>query len=218
VCGSCLCERNGAAEQGLSPLVCEAQGPTGLGILATACNQIRDNGAPVCLSLAPLSPSPRLPFACCPVCPALCSVRGSACLPHLSPPGVHYRAEAHSQERGPLVCRDQLMCSHRCLSSLVSALVPVTFPMWWGPGMVLSPPRICCDSVGSTFCLMPSPVPPWSWFPLSERTAGVRAGAVENLVSSLEKAAFSDVGSDLAETPCSPVLSQSSLSSPRPQP
>ena len=90
--------------------------------------------------------------------------------------------------------------------------------MCWGPGMVLSPPRICCDSVGSTFCLAPSPVPLWSWFPLSERTAGVRAGAAENLVSSLEKAAFSDVGADLAETPCSPISSQSSLSSPRPQP
>ena len=33
--------------------------------------------------------------------------------------------------------------------------------------MVLSPPRICCDSVGSPF-FMPSPVPPWSCFPLSE--------------------------------------------------
>ena len=167
--------------------------------MATACNQIRDNGAPACLSLAPLSPSSRLPSACCCVCPALGSVRRSACLPHLSPPGVHYRAEAHSQERGPLVCRDQLMCSHRCISSLVSALVPVTFPMWWGPGMVLSPSRICCDSVGSTFCLVPSPVPPWSWFPLSERTGKpssqpVRATAAENLVSSLEEAALSDVG------------------------
>ena len=78
--------------------------------------------------------------------------------------------------------------------------------------MVLSPPRICCDFTGSTFCLVPSPVPPWSWFPLSERTAGLRAGAAENLVSSLVEAALSDVGADLAETQCSPVSSQSSLS------
>ena len=66
--------------------------------MATACNQIRDNGAPACLSLAPLSPSPRLPAACCCVCPALGPVRRSACLPHLSLPGVHYRAEAYSQD------------------------------------------------------------------------------------------------------------------------
>ncbi|KAI4586292.1 hypothetical protein MJG53_004079 [Ovis ammon polii x Ovis aries] len=36
-----------------------------------------------------------------------------------------------------------------------------------------------------------------SWFPLSERTAGVRAAAVENLVSSLVEAALSDVALEL---------------------
>ena len=75
---------------------------------------------------------------------------------------------ACSQESGPLVCRDQLMHSLRCISSRVPAPVPVThFLMCWGPGMVLSPPRSCCDSVGSPFSV-PSPVPPWSCFPLSE--------------------------------------------------
>ena len=53
--GACLCERNRAAEQGLSPLVCEAHRvSTGLGVTAAACNWIRDNRAPACLSLAPL--------------------------------------------------------------------------------------------------------------------------------------------------------------------
>ena len=53
--GACLCERNRAAEQGLSPLVCEAHRvSTGLGVTAAACNWIRDNCAPACLSLAPL--------------------------------------------------------------------------------------------------------------------------------------------------------------------
>ena len=75
---------------------------------------------------------------------------------------------ACSQERGPFVCRDQLKHSLRCISSQVPAPVPVThFLMCWGPGMVLSPPRSCCDSVGSPFSV-PSPVPPWSCFPLSE--------------------------------------------------
>ena len=92
------------------------------------------------------------------------------------------------------------MCSPRCISSRVPALAPVTcFLMLRGPGMVLSPPRICCDSVGSSFSLVPSPVPPWTWFPLSERTGKpssqpVRATAAENLVSSLEEAPLSDVG------------------------
>ena len=68
--------------------------------------------------------------------------------------------------------------------------------------MVLFPPRICCDSVLSSFSLMLSPVHPWSWFPLSERTGKpssqpVRATAAENLVSSLEEAALSDVGAGL---------------------
>ena len=53
--GACLCERNRAGEQGVSPLVCEAQRvSTGLGVMAAACNWIRDNHTPACLSLAPL--------------------------------------------------------------------------------------------------------------------------------------------------------------------
>ena len=53
--GARLCERNRAAEQGLSPLVCEAHiVSTGLGVMAAACNWIRDNHTPACLSLTPL--------------------------------------------------------------------------------------------------------------------------------------------------------------------
>ena len=52
----------------------------------------------------------------------------------------------------PHVCKDQLMCSPTCISSQVPALVPVThFLSCWEPGTVLSLPRICCDSVGSSF-------------------------------------------------------------------
>ena len=70
----------------------------------------------------------------------------------------------------PLFCKDQLMCSPTCLSSQVPAPVPVIhFLMCWGPGMVLFPPRICCDSVGSTFsCALYCPSLPGSDFPLSE--------------------------------------------------
>ena len=53
--GACLCERNRAAEEGVSSLVCEAHGvSTGLGVMAAACNWIRDNHTPAGLSLAPL--------------------------------------------------------------------------------------------------------------------------------------------------------------------
>ena len=68
--------------------------------------------------------------------------------------------------------------------------------MCWGPGTVLSPPRICCDSVGSTFSHAVS-CPSLELVSLSERMAGVRDEAVENLVSSLEKVALSDVGAGL---------------------
>ena len=70
----------------------------------------------------------------------------------------------------PSVCKNQLMCSPTCISSQVPAPVPVThFLMCWGPGMVLSPPRICCDSVGSTFSrALSCPSLPGSCFPLSE--------------------------------------------------
>ena len=62
------------------------------------------------------------------------------------------------------------MCSPKCISSQVPAPVPVThFLMCWGPGMVLSPPRISCDSVGSTFSrALSCPSLPGSCFPLSE--------------------------------------------------
>ena len=49
-------------------------------------------------------------------------------------------------------------------------------------------------------------------------TNAVDKGSIPGLEDPLEKAAFSDVGADLAETPGSPISSQSSLSSPRPQP
>ena len=53
--GTCLCERNRAAEQGVSLLVCESHGVfTGLGVMTAACNWISDNHIPACLSLAPL--------------------------------------------------------------------------------------------------------------------------------------------------------------------
>ena len=53
--GTCLCERNRAAEQGVSPLVCKAHGvSTGLVVMAAACNWIRDNHTHTGLSLAPL--------------------------------------------------------------------------------------------------------------------------------------------------------------------
>jgi len=66
--GACLCERNRAAEQGVSLLVCESHGVfIGLGVMAAACNWIRDNHIPSCLSLAPLphlSGSPLLVAMC----------------------------------------------------------------------------------------------------------------------------------------------------------
>ena len=109
------------------------------------------------------------------------------------------------------------MCSHRCISSLVSAPVPVTFPdvlgAWDGP----FPSQDLLRLYRELFLSHALSSPSLELVSLSERMLRVRAGAAENLVSSLEKAAFSDVGADLAETLCSPILSQSSLSSPRPQ-
>ena len=66
--GACLCEKNRAAEQGVSLLVCESHGVfTGLGVMTAACNWISDNRIPACLSLAPLphlSGSPLLVAMC----------------------------------------------------------------------------------------------------------------------------------------------------------
>ena len=60
---ACLCDRNGAAEHGLSPLACEAHRVSiELGVMATACNWIRDNCALACLSLAPVSHLPGSPL------------------------------------------------------------------------------------------------------------------------------------------------------------
>ena len=165
VCEACLCERTGAAEQRLSLLVCEAHRvPQGW---VTACNQIRDNRASACLSLAPLPHPPGSALlvalsASTGLCKKLCLLASP--VPTRCP---LWSRGVSSQERGPLVCRDQLMRSPKCIRSRVSAPFPVTcFLMCWGPGMVLCfPPRICCDSVGNTFSLMPSLVSCWSWFP-----------------------------------------------------
>ena len=132
--GACLCERNRAAEQGVSPLVCEAHRVSiELGVMAAACNWIRDNRALACLSLAlsPISRAPLCLLPCLPstgLCERLCLLASP--LPTRCP---LWSRGASSQERGPLVCRDQLMCSRRCISSLVSAPVPVTFPDVLGP-------------------------------------------------------------------------------------
>ena len=68
--GACLCERNRAAEQGVSPLVCEAHRVSiELGVMAAACNWIRDNRALACLSLA-LSPISRAPLCLLPCLPS----------------------------------------------------------------------------------------------------------------------------------------------------
>ena len=89
--------------------------------------------------------------------------------------------------------------------------------MCWGPGMVLSPPRICCDSVGSSFSLVPFLSLPGAGFPEWEdggcqewgcRESGLQPGGGRCL----------RCGCWSAETQCHPVLSQSSLLSPRPQP
>ena len=123
-----------------------------------------------------------------------------------------------SQERGPLVCRDQLMCSPKCIRSRVSASVPVTcFLMCWGPGIVLCfPPRIFCDSVGNTFsCPLRSLA--GAGFPEWENVACQGWGCRE---SGLQPGGGSSLrcGCWSTETQCSPVSSQSSLLSPRPQP
>ena len=124
VCGAGLCERNGAAEQELSPLVCEAHRvPQGW---VSWLLQIRDNGTSACLSLDPL-PHPLSPFCLLPGLPStgLCE---RVCLLASSVPTRRpvWSRDARSQERGPLACRVQLMCSPRCISSRVPALVPVT--------------------------------------------------------------------------------------------
>ena len=70
-----------------------------------------------------------------------------------------FRISPSKERLVPLVCKDQLMCNPMCVSSQVPALVPVThFLSCWGPGMVLSPHRSCCDSVGSSFsCALSCP-------------------------------------------------------------
>ena len=116
--GACLCERNRAAEQGVTLLVCEAHRVSiELGVMATACNWIRDNRALVCLSLAP-SPISRAPLCLLPclpstgLCERLCLLASP--VPTTCPLGSR---EARIQERGPLVCSVQFSSvAHRCLT------------------------------------------------------------------------------------------------------
>ena len=104
--GACLCERNRAAEQGLSPLVCEAHRvSTGLGVTAAACNWIRDNRTLTCLSpqswlLSPISRAPLCLLPCLPstgLCERLCLLASP--VPTRFPLGSR---EARIQERGLL--------------------------------------------------------------------------------------------------------------------
>ena len=106
--GACLCERNRAAEQGVSLLVCEAHRVSiELGVMATACNWIRDNRALVCLSLAP-SPISRAPLCLLPCLPStgLCERLCLLALPVPTTCPLRSR-ESCIQERGPLVCSVQ---------------------------------------------------------------------------------------------------------------
>ena len=109
--GACLSERNRAAEQGLSPLVCETHRvSTGLGVMAAACNWIRDNRTLTCLSpqswlLSPISRAPLCLLPCLPspgLCERLCLLASP--VPTRFPLGSR---EARIQGRGPLVCSVQ---------------------------------------------------------------------------------------------------------------
>ena len=104
--GACLSERNRAAEQGLSPLVCEAHRvSTGLGVTAAACNWIRDNRTLTCLSpqswlLSPISRAPLCLLPCLPstgLCERLYLLASP--VPTRCPLGSR---EARIQERGLL--------------------------------------------------------------------------------------------------------------------
>ena len=162
--------------------------------MAATCNQIRDT-LHLSASLWLLSPTPRAPFClltCLPstgLCDRLCLLASP-----VSTRCPLWSREAHSQERGPLVCRDQLMCSPRCINSRVPALVPLTFPdvlgAWDGPYLSQDLLRLYRELFLSHALSCPS----LELVSLSERMAGVRDEAVENLVSSLEKVALSDVG------------------------
>ena len=105
----------------------------------------------------------------------------------------------------------------RCINSRISALVSVTFPdalgAWDGP----SPSQDLLWLCRELFLSRALPCPSLELVSLSERMAGVRDGAAENLVSSLEEVVLR-CGCWSAETQCCPVSSQSSLVSPRPQP
>ena len=158
VCGAGLCERNGAAEQGVRWSVKHTGSHRAGSLHVTRSETI----VPLPASLWLLSPTPWALLCLLPCLPSI-GLCNRLCL-LASPVPTRcplWSRGASSQERGPLVCRDQLIHSPKCISSRVSALVPVTcFLMCWGPGMVLSPPRICCDSMGNTFFFVPSPVPP----------------------------------------------------------
>ena len=105
------------------------------------------------------------------------------------------------------------MCSPRCINSRVPALVPLTFPDVLGPWDGPVPSQDLLRLYRELFLSRALSCPSLELVSLSERMAGVRDEAVENLVSSLEKVALSDVGAGLAESaalsplraPCGPL-------------
>ena len=147
-----LCDRNRAAEQGLSPLVCEAHRvSTGLGVMPLHVTR-SEIMVHLPASLWLLSPIPWAPLCLLPCLPSTGLYERLCLLASPVPTRCSlWSRGACSQERGPFVCRDQLKHSLRCISSQVAAPVPVIFPDVLRHGTVPSPPRICYDSVGSTF-------------------------------------------------------------------
>ena len=134
----CLCDRNRAAEQGLSPLVCEAHRvSTGLGVMLLHVTR-SEIMAHLPDSLWLLSPIPRAPLCLLPCLPSTRLYERLCLLASPVPTRCSlWSRGACSQERGPFVCRDQLKHSLRCISSQVPALVPRMFPdvlgAWDGP-------------------------------------------------------------------------------------
>ena len=133
-----LCDRNGAAEQGLSPLVCEAHRvSTGLGVMPLHVTR-SEIMAHLPASLWLVSPIPWAPLCLLPCLPSTGLYERLCLLASPVPTRCSlWSRGACSQERGPFVCRDQLKHSLRCISSQVPAPVPVMFPdvlgAWDGP-------------------------------------------------------------------------------------
>ena len=125
---ACLHERNGAAEQGLSPLACEAH-RVSQGWVSWPLHVTRSEiMAHLPASLWLLSPIPWAPLCLLPCLPStgLCERLCLVASPVPTRCSLWIRGTC-SQERGPLVCRDQLKHSLRGISSQVSAPVTVMF-------------------------------------------------------------------------------------------